>query len=149
MNKIDKILFPVELSPISEKIAPHAAFRAERFGAELHVLHVVPRPESLYVSYGDITHLESLKDQVIAEAEQRLKEFCDQNLLAAKCSVVAGDPFDKILEYIRDQGISQVIMGTHGRHGIDRIVMGSVATRIVRRSPVPVLTVNPYLLEAE
>jgi len=40
----------VELSPTSEKIAPHAAFRAEKFGAERHVLHVAPKPESLYVS---------------------------------------------------------------------------------------------------
>jgi hypothetical protein len=60
-----------------------------------------------------------------------------------------GDPVEVILHYISSRKISQVIMGTHGRKGIDRIVMGSVAQRVIRRSPVPVLVVNPYLMDLE
>lgn len=56
--------------------------------------------------------------------------------------VVEGNPHEKILEYVSEHDIDMVVMGTHGRTGLDRALMGSVAERVVRRSPVPVLTVR-------
>jgi len=57
---------------------------------------------------------------------------------------VAGDAAEKIIEYIGDQHIDLVIMGTHGRKGMDKIIFGSVAERVVKTSPVPAMVVNPY-----
>lgn len=56
--------------------------------------------------------------------------------------IVEGNPHEEILEYVSEHDIDMVVMGTHGRTGIDRVVMGSVAERVVRQSPVPVLTVR-------
>lgn len=62
--------------------------------------------------------------------------------LTVVIEIVEGNPHEEILEYVSEHGIDMVIMGTHGRTGLDRVVMGSVAERVVRRSPVPVLTVR-------
>ena len=66
------------------------------------------------------------------------------NFPGTKTAVVAGDAAEKIIEYIEDQNIDLVIMGTHGRKGMDKIIFGSVAERVVKTSPVPVMVVNPY-----
>ncbi len=58
--------------------------------------------------------------------------------------MVQGDPAEEILKYIAAQKVDLVIMGTHGRKGLDRILFGSVATQVVQKSPAPVLTINPY-----
>jgi nucleotide-binding universal stress UspA family protein len=55
-----------------------------------------------------------------------------------------GDAAEEILKYVRSEGIDLIIMGTHGRKGLEKIVFGSVAERVVQKSPVPVLTINPY-----
>jgi nucleotide-binding universal stress UspA family protein len=62
-----------------------------------------------------------------------------------KTKVVTGDPSDQISKYIRSEKMDLVIVGTHGRKGIDEIMLGNVAHRVIKNSPVPVLTVNPYL----
>ena len=58
--------------------------------------------------------------------------------------VVLGDPAEEILNYAQAEGIDLIIIGTHGRKGLERIIFGSVAERVLKKSPVPVLTVNPY-----
>jgi len=58
--------------------------------------------------------------------------------------VVQGDPAEEILKYVESEKVDLVIMGTHGRKGLDRILFGSVANEVVKRSPAPVLTINPY-----
>jgi nucleotide-binding universal stress UspA family protein len=149
MPEIKKILYPVELSPISEKIVDHVAFWVEKFGAEVHVIHVVPNPTDYATPYFSEWILLKTKAELLQEAERQLAAFCDAHLPQAKVSVLMGDPVEEIVNYVRKNGISLVIMGTHGRKGLDRVVLGSVANRVVRRSPVPVVTINPFLLEAE
>jgi len=61
--------------------------------------------------------------------------------------VVAGDASEEIINYIESQGIDLIIMGTHGRKGLDKVMFGSVAERGVKTSPVPVLVVNPYKVD--
>jgi len=61
-----------------------------------------------------------------------------------KRAVVQGDPVEVIIAYIEAELIDLVVMGTHGRKGLDKILFGSIADRMVRSSPVPVLTINPY-----
>ena len=74
-------------------------------------------------------------------------EFVDEHFSEfpnTKTVVVAGDASEEIIHYIEDQHIDLVIMGTHGRKGMDKIIFGSVAERVVKISPVPVMVVNPY-----
>lgn len=60
--------------------------------------------------------------------------------------IVFGDPAQEILKSIESEGVDLVIMGTHGSKGLDKVFFGSVAETVVKKSPVPVLTVNPYRL---
>ena len=78
-------------------------------------------------------------------------EFVDEHFseFANKTVVVAGDASEEIMNYIEDQHIDLVIMGTHGRKGMDKIFFGSVAERVVKASPVPVMVVNPYKTDQE
>jgi len=149
MEKIERILFPVELSSISELIAPHVAIRSEKFGAEVHVMHVVQSPEDWARLYAVAPEALKAEAELVHEAEQMLDDFCTQHLPEAIQVVLTGDTVDSIIDYICDKDISMVVMGSHGRKGLDRILMGSVAMRVLRRSPVPVLIVNPYRHEAE
>ena len=134
-----RILFPVErFSEVSAILAPFALSMARLFGGELHVLRVEP----------PIDQFMALR---IKEAEEWLDEFVAKNLAYSnitihKAKVVPGEPAVVILKYIDENEIDGVIIGTHGIKGLSGILFGSVAKEIVGKSPVPVLTVNPYKL---
>ena len=77
-------------------------------------------------------------------------EFMDEHFSKfpnTEITVVAGDASEEILNYIEEHQIDLVIMGTHGRKGMDKIIFGSVAERVVKTSPVPVMVVNPYKVD--
>ena len=147
MRPFEKILFPVDLSRVSQSIVPCVTMMAEAFKAELHLLFVArlfKYYDNIYVPPVSITEFEK---EITTGGKRRLDEFVKEHLkdcciFVAK--VVPGDPGEQILHYIKSEEIDLVIMGTHGRKGLDKIIMGSVAERIVRSSPVPVMVVNPY-----
>ena len=148
MYEVKKILFPVELAEISARIALHVTYRAEKYGAQVHVLHVLPDP----VQFASVFYVEPqmlrTQEALVKEASEHLEKFTNENgLKSATKAIMIGDTVEAILEYVTKHRIDQIIMGTHGRKGLERIIIGSVARRLVRRSPVPVLTVNPYLMD--
>lgn len=147
MPTFKNILFPVDLSDASARIIPFVSTMARTFQSDLHVLFVArifTYYDSIYVPPLSIAEFE---EKIVGGGKRRLDEFVEEHL--RDCSVTAakvvpGDPADEILRYIEEEGMDLVIMGTHGRKGLDRVLFGSVANRIVTTSPVPVLTVNPY-----
>ncbi len=147
MHDFKKILFPLDLSESSAKIAPFVKSLASRYDARVHLLFVARVFDyftSMYVPHPSVSQFEK---EVIEGAEKRLYEFADENFAAAagtKTQVVAGDPSEEILGYIAAHGIDLVVMGTHGRKGLDKVIFGSVAERVVKSSPVPVMVVNPF-----
>ena len=147
MKEFSRILFPVDLSESSTKIVPYVRSVAEKFGAKVHILfaaRVFDYFTGLYVSPSSINKIQK---EVIEGAEKRLYEFVDEHFSdfsATKTVVMVGDAPEEIVSYIEAQNIDLVIMGTHGRKGMDKIIFGSVAERVLRTSPVPVMVVNPY-----
>jgi nucleotide-binding universal stress UspA family protein len=98
----------------------------------------------MYVPHPSISRFEK---EVIEGAERRLYEFVDEHFsdfANTKAVVVAGDASEEIINFIEEQNIDLVIMGTHGRKGMDKIIFGSVAERVLKTSPVPVMVVNPH-----
>jgi nucleotide-binding universal stress UspA family protein len=152
MKNFKKILFPVDLSESSEKIVPYIQSVARRFNSEVHLLFVARIFDyfsGLYVPAASITAIE--KD-IIDGAERRLDEFVEQyfsDYPDTVMSVVPGDAADKIIDYIMSNEIDLVIMGTHGRKGLDKVIFGSVAERVVKTAPVPVMVVNPHKTDSE
>jgi nucleotide-binding universal stress UspA family protein len=147
MKEFKKILFPVDLSESSARIVPFVQSMAARYEARLHLIFVARVFDyftSMYVPHPSVSQFEK---EVIEGAEKRLYEFADEffkDTAATKTKVMAGDPSEEILKYIGDNAIDLVIMGTHGRKGLDRVIFGSVAERVVKTSPVPVMVVNPF-----
>ena len=147
MKEFRKILFPVDLSESSSKIVPYVQAVAAKFDSKIHLLFVARVLDyftSIYVPPPSINQVEK---EIIDGAEKRLYEFVDEHFSefpGTKTAVVAGDAAGKIMEYITDSHIDLVIMGTHGRKGMDKIIFGSVAERVVKTSPVPIMVINPY-----
>ena len=148
MIEFKKILYPLDLSDSSAKIVPYVQSVANRFESKIHLFfaaRVFDYFTSIYVPHPSINQFEK---EIIDGAEKRLYEFVDEHFSEfpdTRTAVVAGDAAEKIIEYIRDQDIDLVIMGTHGRKGMDKIIFGSVAERVLKTSPVPVMVVNPYM----
>jgi nucleotide-binding universal stress UspA family protein len=85
--------------------------------------------------------------EVLDGAEKRLYEFREAHFKEfkdVKVDVLLGEVAEEILGYAAEEKIDLIIMGTHGRKGLDKIVFGSVADRVVKTSPVPVMVINPY-----
>jgi nucleotide-binding universal stress UspA family protein len=146
MEGFKQILFPVDLSEVSPKIVPYVREMAEKFEAEVHLLFVariLQHFTSIYVPHPSINQFE---EEMKKGAEKKLQEFIEEYFKDAPCKarVILGDAAQEVLNYIQSEGIDLVIMGTHGRKGLEHIIFGSVAERVVKHSPVPVLTVNPY-----
>lgn len=146
MAEVKKILFPLEFASITPAVVPWVEFYAEQFGAEVHVLHVVPYGAFLGVPYAS----EIFKDQdeagLLRKAEQSVGEFINEHFkkpgeLITKC--MTGDPAKEVVKYAEAVGINMIIMGTHGKHGLDRSLFGSVSDMVLRYSKVPVLCFNP------
>ena len=83
-------------------------------------------------------------------AEKALDRVCKEQLQGCpnfQKMILSGDPAQEILKTIEKEGIDLVIMGTHGRKGLEHVFFGSVAENVVKKSPAPVLTINPYKLK--
>ena len=146
MQIFRRILFPVDLSEVSPKIVPYVRDMEAWFDAEIHLLFVariLQHFTSIYVPHPSVNKFEA---EIVKGAEKKLQEFVNEHFRAdsPKTRVLLGDPAEEILNYAQSEGIDLIIIGTHGRKGIERIIFGSVAERVVKKSPVPVLTVNPY-----
>jgi nucleotide-binding universal stress UspA family protein len=145
MTTISKILCPIDFSKHSTKIAEYAETLGAALGAEVDVVYIAPslsQYESFQVPAGAIA---SLVGDIITGAEKSMDSFIQENFkdIKAKGKVISGDAAQEILNYANDQKVDMIIMGTHGRKGIDRMLFGSVAEKVVKTATIPVLTVHP------
>jgi len=136
----EHILHPTDGSEGSAAAASHAIDLAKRYGASLHVLYVVETdmvPDA--DTFNIYTALEGAGETAVDEAVERAKEA---GVESVRASIARGRPHRAIEQYVEDEDVDLVVMGTHGRTGIERYLLGSVAEKVVRTCPVPVLTVR-------
>ncbi len=143
-----KILFPVDFTGSSVRVIPFVLDVAEKYNARVQVLHVVTAEVGgdLYIP-GE--SLMTFISEIRAGAEKMMKEYCETHfggLEHVYGLVLEGDPVEEIIRFAEEHKGTLIVMGTHGRKGLDRVVFGSVAENVLRKSPVPVLTVNPHLV---
>lgn len=146
-NTITNILVPVDFSPHAEYAFTYATRIAERFGAKLALLYVV---DDSFVTGGwsseiYVPNVPELMENLIADADRRLatlKASAAALGLTAETAVIRGRPAHAIVEHAKNGGFDLIVMGTHGRTGVSHVVMGSVAERVLRKAPCPVLTVR-------
>lgn len=130
------ILVPTDGSQGAKAALEHGIAIASNWDATLHALYVV---DMRLTRSGPL--LETLHGEG-REAVREVEVAGTQAGLTVVTDIVEGNPHEEILEYVSRHGIDLVVMGTNGRTGVDRALVGSVAERVVRRSPVPVLTVR-------
>jgi len=149
MKAVHKILFPVDLSDVSPEMVPWVRFLAKKFSSEIHMLFVVRKFDYFSGLHVAQVSIENFEGEIIKGAETKIEEFANRHFegySGCRTKVMVGDAAEEIINHIKSENIDLVIIGTHGRKGLDRIVFGSVADRVIKMSPVPVLSINPYTL---
>ena len=145
MIEMKRILFPIDFTENSSKILPYVLSVSEKYDGMIYLLHVVEDLRE-WVS-GFYIPLNQYKEEALKGAEKALDRVCEEQLQSCpnfQKRTLFGDPAQEILKTIESEGIDLVIMGTHGRKGLEHVFFGSVAENVVKKSPVPVLTINPY-----
>ncbi|ELZ71701.1 UspA domain-containing protein [Haloferax prahovense DSM 18310] len=136
----EEILLPVDGSPAAEQAIPHVFDLAERYDATVHVLFVVntTRDNAGIIGGTVLETLEQEGQRVVDEVVERGESRGIETVGAVR----RGAPHETILDYATEHGAEVIAMATHGRTGVERVLLGSVTERVVRTAPVPVLTVR-------
>ncbi len=139
--KAEKILVPVDFSERSDAALDWATVLARDTGAARLVIHV----ETVPLTTGGGEYIYSIPEPPTQELLERLNKVVpkDPNIPVVH-RLLAGDPAEAILRTAKSEGVDMIVMGTHGRRGITRLLMGSVAEAIVRRADCPVLILKHH-----
>jgi nucleotide-binding universal stress UspA family protein len=147
MIDLRRILVPTDFSKHSDNALRYAAAFAEKFGSELYLLHVVQDlalfvPEAVLAAAAlPAAPVEQFRVAARA-ALQRVVDGLQLPGLTIHPEVAEGVPFDAIIRLARQRDVDLIVMGTHGHTGLAHLLMGSVAEKVVRKAPCPVLTVR-------
>ena len=145
MPALKKILCAVDFSEGSPLVAEYAASLAQAAKAEIVCVYVAPSLAE-YVGFSvPQASLDNFVDDVVSSAEQTMAEFTAANFkdVSVRGLVLSGYQAEEILRAAEKHHADLIIMGTHGRTGIDRIIFGSVAEKVVKTATCPVLTIKP------
>ena len=148
MAQISNVLVPIDFSACSTHALFEAAGLAQRVDATIHALHVIELPPYLAaeetVVKGDASE-DSLAEYArrwVQDDLSQLEQLLDARGLRVPIKLRTGRARDEILAEASEGGYDLMVIGTHGRTGISRMLLGSVAEQLVRRSPCPVLTIR-------
>ncbi|HXG53069.1 MAG TPA: universal stress protein [candidate division Zixibacteria bacterium] len=146
-GKIGRILYATDYSKASERALEHAIALAGRNGAELLVVHVIePVPAHMPgEDFGGAELYARLAESARREAEasmDRLMQRLRRSRVRAKSLLLKGVAYDQIIKAAKSRNADMIVIGTHGRTGLSRLFLGSVAARVVAAAPCPVLTVR-------
>jgi nucleotide-binding universal stress UspA family protein len=139
------ILFATDFSESSEHAFKYALSLARKFESRLAIIHVINEPVDLRGFYVPHISFDKLEEEIEQGALKMMEKFCNANADATvKCEsfVVPGIPYDEIIKKAQELGADLIVVGTHGRTGLDHVLFGSTAEKVVRKSPVPVMTIR-------
>jgi glycine betaine transporter len=144
MINIKNILCPIDYSMYSEKALNYAIEIAEKYGSKLYVIHVLDM--RVYdMNESELYNFNIIDESTIEELRDRLLKCVKEDVrskIPVETIIVQGVPFVEIIKAAKDHTIDLIVMGTHGRTGISHAIIGSVAEKVVRKAPCPVLTVR-------
>lgn len=146
MVEIKKILYATDFSDLSAWAFQYAVSLAVKYGAELHCVHVVDDSYQYWLTF-DVAMVPAglAMEELTAAAERQLGKFLDGKLPAGIPTtrrLLRGRPFVEIIRYARENDVGMIVVGTHGWGALRQALMGSVADKVVRKSPCPVLAVR-------
>lgn len=139
------ILLPTDFSECSAEAAAVARTLAERFGGRILLLHVLDEPAALDPMFRGDVPLEMLRSRMEQFARESMDAFLSANFAGFErldTVLAAGSPHREIVRKAREAGSDLIVVGTHGRTGVEHVLFGSTAERVVRTAPCPVLSVR-------
>src|SRR5882762_4902789 len=140
-----RLLVPTDFSDASRAAVEYGVAFAENFRCTLHLLHVLETVTGADPIALDIPERSAIERSIEASAWDQLRRVLtsgEQARLTVELWIEWGSPVDEIIRYATEHAIDLISMGTHGRGGVERLLLGSVAAHVVRRGPCPVLTVH-------
>ena len=145
------ILVPTDLSEGAEEALDYACELARQFGATVHLLHVIGIP-TLGVPELGVAMTSTVIDSMMRESQIALEQLAERKRDLGTFGQIllrSGDARDVINNTAKELGADMIVMGTHGRRGVSRALLGSVTETVVRTAPCPVLTVRPHTVHHE
>ena len=145
MPKLQKIICALDLSEHSKTVAEYACMLAKDMNASIVAVYAAPTLTQYTGFHVPPNTIDSFVGEIVSGAEKAMAQFVSENFegVETKAEVVVGYAAEEILEIAAKEEADLIVMGTHGRKGIDRILFGSVAERVVKNSHLPVLTIRP------
>ncbi len=152
MNAVKTVVTPIDFSDNAGVVVESAAYMAGKFGASLHVIFIVQNFEDYSGFFVPQMNVPNIEHELFIGAQEQMGTFCrEHNTCFEEAGVgnviqkvLVGDVGEKIVEYAEEVGGDLIVMGTHGYKGLERIMFGSVADKVVKSAVCPVMTINPY-----
>ncbi|HBE95199.1 MAG TPA: universal stress protein [Desulfovibrio sp.] len=144
MAQIKKILCAVDLSEHSPAVADYAKTLAQGLNAQVLCLYVAPSLSQYVGFHVPPSSIENFVGEIVSGADATMNAFLAEQFPGVKVEgrVVTGYAAEEVLNLAEEQGVDLIIMGTHGRTGLDHVLFGSTAEKVVRKSAIPVMTIR-------
>jgi len=145
MLQIERILCPVDFSEFSARAYDYAHSLAQHYHAKLYLQHVVDFTLPSFAYYADASYIADLFERVRNDGRLQLEEFAKRPTgygPPPECVLHEGGPAKSILSFAEDQKVNLIVMGSHGLNGVDRVALGSVAEKVLRKASCSVLVVR-------
>ncbi len=145
MKELKTIVFATDFSDCSSEAFEYAQSISRSVGAKLVLVHVICEPVDLRGFYVPHISFDVLEKEIEDGANRMMDEFCRENMTDAdtyETRVVPGVAYTEIITQAQELNADLIVMGTQGRSGLDHMLFGSTAEKVVRKSPIPVMTVS-------
>ena len=159
MKEIKNILLPIDFSDASSILLQYGVYMAEKYGARIYIVYVAEDPFSYsslpLTDYSGLPLTDipfnQLEEDMTKYAQERMQGFLEKDMaeisVAYEGTVLFGQVAAEIIRYAEEKTVDLIIIGTHGFKGLDRMLLGSVAEKVVKLAPCPVMTINAYRAE--
>ena len=145
MKEFKTIVLATDFSECSDEAFDYAQSICRMSGAKMVLVHIICEPVDLRGFYVPHISFDVLEKEIEDGAKRMMDEFCRERMTSEdtyETRVVPGIAYNEIITQAQELGADLIVMGTHGRSGLDHVLFGSTAEKVVRKSPVPVLTVT-------
>jgi len=145
MKDFNAILFATDFSESSDYAFRYALSLAKKFNSRLLIIHIINEPVDLRGFYVPHISFEKLEEEIEEGARKMMEKFCRTHLRDYdnyESFIIPGIPFDEIIKKASEESADLIVLGTHGRTGLDHVLFGSTAEKVVRKSSIPVMTIR-------
>ncbi len=142
--EIKNILFPTDFGAAVKVAAPYAADLARRYGAKVYVMHVLYNLSADAWGYGTHFDTDTLYEEMKTSAKTELDALVEKYFsgIETEIKLELGTPYEDIIWFADEKEVDLIVVGSHGRKGLGRVLFGSTAMRVVKNAPCAVLTVR-------